>query len=457
MQTAGLLGLGLGAERLPAREAQQAPRPVPAPAQFRWQEAEIGIIFHFDMPIAAGVFAPNNAVRRVFDPNRYAPARLDTDQWVAAAKAAGARYAVFTATHFNGFLQWQSEAYPYGLKQSRWRNGKGDVVGDFVRSCRKAGLLPGLYLSTHRNAWWTVWGHWVDWGKGRGTPKQAAFNRAAEQMARELCSHYGPLIQIWYDAGVKTPEEGGPDVLPIFEKHQPDSVFYHNLRRSDHRWVGNEAGAAGDPCWATMPNRGEVSHNSASWQPYLKNGDPQGSVWSPAMCDTTLRGARGVHHWVWRPNGERGIRSVENLLSIYETSVGRNSNLVLGVVITPEGLVPEPDARRLAEFGKALRPYLNPLAETSGQGAEVTLRLSPPQRANAVVLMEDIRLGERVREHSLEGLQADGQWTELARGQSIGHKWIHRFPLQELAAIRLHVRKADRPPRIRRLAALRLP
>jgi len=143
--------------------------PKPTVGQLVWQDAEVGVIFHFDLAICAGEFAPNNMVRKVMAPSLYNPKKLDTDQWLEAAKAAGAKYAIFTATHFNGFMQWQSDLYPYGVKQAKWRNGKGDAVGDFVNSCRKHGVKPGLYFSTHRNVYWGVWGHYVDWGKARDT------------------------------------------------------------------------------------------------------------------------------------------------------------------------------------------------------------------------------------------------------------------------------------------------
>ncbi len=429
--------------------------PKPTKAQQRWQDCEVGLLFHFDLPVAAHRFAPNNMVRERLDPNLYQPKKLDTDQWVAAAKAAGARYAIFTATHFNGFMQWQSDLYPYSLKYTSWRNGKGDVVKDFVESCRKAGILPGVYLSTHRNVYWTVWGHYVNWGKGRGTPAQARFNRVAERMVEELCSRYGPLVQIWFDAGVKTPEEGGPDVLPIFEKYQPDSVFYHSKKRSDYRWVGNERGVTCYPCWATMPSlNGEVSHNSRAWKPLLATGDPNGTYWSPAMVDVPLRGAHGVHSWLWRPGEERGVYPLKNLVDIYYNAVGRNCNLIIGAVVDSDGLVPEGDVKRLEEFGREIKKrFDSPVAETSGAGTLLELKLPKPSKINQVVLMEQISEGERVRSYTLEGLTAGGNWQQLSDGQCIGHKRIELFDKAvEVAAVRLKVTETRGKPLIRRLA-----
>jgi len=429
--------------------------PRPTQAQRVWQDCEIGIIYHFDLPVAAGRFEANNAVRETLDPKNYHPAELDTDQWIEAAKAAGAQYAIFTATHFNGFLQWQTDLYPYGMKQSPYRNGKGDVVAEFVASCRKANILPGLYFSTHRNVYWTVWGHYVDWGRGKGTPQQKKFNRMAEKMTEELCSRYGPLVQIWFDAGVKTPQEGGPDVLPIFEKYQRNSVFYHNKQRSDHRWIGNENGFANDPCWATMPaGQGKLSHNAASWMPLLGSGDRRGTIWSPGMVDVPLRGAHGIHNWFWSPHQDHAAHSVDALIDMFLQSVGRNCNLIIGEVVQPNGRVPTSDIERLRAFGRRIDAFFGvPLAETSGQGAELQLRLPRPRLVQYVSIMEDIAFGERIDEFLLEGLLPGHQWKELARGQSVGHKRIVRVETQEVTSIRLKVLRSPAPPKIRKLAA----
>ncbi|MCX7044368.1 MAG: alpha-L-fucosidase [Candidatus Sumerlaeota bacterium] len=431
---------------------------LPTPAQITWQDCEIGLLYSFDLAIAAGDTTGNNAARKTWDPNLYQPRKLDTDQWIEAAKACGARYAIFTATHFNGFMQWQSDAYPYGLKQTSWRDGKGDVVADFVASCRKAGIKPGIYFSVHRNVYQQVWGHYVDWGKGRGTPEQEKFNRIAEKQMEEICSKYGPLVQIWFDAGTKTPSEGGPDMLPIFEKHQPDSVFYSSAQRSDHRWVGNEQGNAGSPCYATMPGpeQGALSHSSPTWKRCLGGGDPAGTVWSPAMVDIPLRGYRG-HNWFYKPDQDQIVYPPDVLMRMYYTSVGRNANLIIGGVIKPDGTVPEADVKAMTEFGKMLRErFLKPVASVADmEGSEIALDLPGFREIDCVVLQEQIAHGERVRDHVLEGLASEA-WVPLAQGKVIGHKWIYRFKPQTVSRLRLKVAASLAAPMIRSFACYKI-
>jgi len=451
-----LAGAALRPQLSLGAEAADGPRLVlPTPAQLAWQDCEIGVLYSFDLAIAAGDTTGNNAARKTWDPNLYQPRKLDTDQWLEAAKACGARYAIFTATHFNGFLQWQSDLYPYGLKQSSWRNGKADVVADFVASCRKAGIQPGIYFSVNRNVYQQVWDHYTDWGKGRGTPAQQKFNRLAEKMLAELCSRYGPLIELWFDAGTKTPAEGGPDMLPIFEKYQPGAVFYSSAERSDHRWIGNEAGQAGDPCWATMPGgAGALSHNAPGWKKCLGGGDPDGPVWSPGMVDVPLRGANTIHNWFWAPNQDQAVQPVERLMQIYLNSVGRNCNLVIGEVITPEGLVPDADLKHLAEFGREHeRRWGTPLAEMAGAGTSLELKLPAAARLGSAVLMEDIARGERIQNWTLTGKLTAGGWQELARGPSVGHKRIAQFPPAEATALRFTADKFKAAPRLRKFAA----
>lgn len=437
----------------PLREPGGGALPRPNQAQLAWQNFELGILYSFDLPVyAPGGWAP---FRKTMNPRLYNPYKLDMDQWLAASKALGARYAVFTATHFSGFLQWQSNLYPYGLKQAKWRDGKGDMVRDFVESCRRHGVKPGLFMSCMHNVYWKVWNGRVNWGKGGSG--QAKFVRVCEQMIAELCSRYGPLAEIWFDAGLLSPDRGGPNVLPIADKYQPHIVFYHSPQRADHRWIGNENGLAGYPCWATMPSpeRVEADYHMTTEadRRLLSHGDVNGEWWSPAMVDVPIRN----HDWFWVPDHAKKVFPLNSLVEMYYTSVGRNCNFVLGSVPNPQGLIPQTDFRRYAQLGNEIcRRFGHPVCEGSGDGKSVEIALSRPARIDHVVAMEEIADGERIHEYVIEGLTGPNGWKQLCRGLSIGHKRIQRFSSVEVSKIRLRTIRSVAAPRVRTLAAYKV-
>lgn len=460
----GMLSLAAMRSIQAAQDAQDAspppggaaPRPLPSPGQVRWQDAEVGILYDFILPTTQR----NMNLRKVHDPKLYNPKSLDTEQWLDWAPDAGVGYAVFTAQHFSGFMQWQSDAYPYSLKQAAWKDGKGDLAADFAESCRKRNIGCGFFHSVHINAYHKVWDYYTNWGKGKGTPEQAAYNRICEQQVDELTGRYGPLIQIWMDSGSITPEEGGADLVRVFEKNQPDSVFFSGSSRADTRWVGNEGGHAGNPNYATMPilPSGKVGHKQWMKTPehrkMLHSGDPNGNYWCPAMVDIPIRGRRGAHDWYWSKKDDTCLYTADELMEVYYRSVGRNSNMVVGITADPDGVVPQGEIDVMRAFGKELRRRLGtPIAETKGNGAELELALPKPQRIDHVVLQEQIAHGERVRDYVVEGLTGGvDTWQEMAKGQSIGHKWIHKFDPIEVAKVRLRVTASTAEPMIRRLA-----
>ena len=93
-------------------------QPTPAPRQLKWHEAEMGAVFHYDLHVFDGIRygQGNNRTTPVDDYNIFNPTKLDTDQWIKAAKDAGCKFAVLTATHETGFGLWQSDVNPYCLK-----------------------------------------------------------------------------------------------------------------------------------------------------------------------------------------------------------------------------------------------------------------------------------------------------------------------------------------------------
>lgn len=429
--------------------AQEAGEPIvkPTPSQLAWHDMELGMFFHFDIPVYKQGWEWRT-FKDFPDPDLYQPTKLDTDQWMRAAQALGAKYAVFVAKHCSGFLQWSSDLYPYGVKQSSWREGTGDVVEEFIKSCHKYGIKPGLYASVAANAYLNVDNPGlVNQGKGGDPKAQAEYNRICEQMAEELWSRYGELVEIWFDGGAIPAAEGGPDLVPILKKHQPHAVVFQGPIGTPNliRWLGNERGVAPYPCWSTS----NVGTSEGGTIEKVFGGDPDGHLWVPGECDVPIRN----HDWFWKPNREERLYALTDLMDMYYRSVGRNCNLLFNANIDPEGLVPEADFRRYVEFGEEIkRRFDNPLAKTAGKGGAVELSLESPSEINHVIIMEDIAHGERIRSYVVEGLQGDGEWVELCEGQSVGHKRIQDFEAKTLTKIRFKATASVAEPIIRELA-----
>jgi alpha-L-fucosidase len=283
-----------------------------------------------------------------------------------------------------------------------------------------------------------------------------------EKIVAEIFTNYGDWAMVWFDGGAHGPEQGGPDVLSIFEQHQPNSLFYHNIQRADMRWGGSETGTVPYPCWGTFPFQSTGAGESAKEEigannfQLLKTGDPNGKYYMPAMSDAPLRG-HGGHDWFWEPNREHIIYPLEKLVEMYYKSVGRNTTLILGVTPDTEGLMPEPDAKRLKEFGDEIkRRFGTPLAKTSGKGKDLTLRLQGTININHIVLQENISKGERIRKFILEGKTKDG-WQPVFEGSSIGHKFIHRFGDIEVSQVRLIIKESIGEPVIQAFEVFNIP
>jgi len=433
--TAALLGFLCAASTAPSAEVKLAR---PTPEQAAWQDLELGMFIHYDMP----VFKPGWDHRQYEnrpDASSFNPRKLDTDQWMEAAQAMGAKYAVLVAKHGSGFMCWQSDLYPYGMKQSPYRNGQGDIVRDFVHSCQKYGIRPGIYAHMGCNGYLEVDNPGlVNRGKGGDPEKQTRYAKICEGMLTELWGNYGNLMEIWFDGGVLDPAKGGPDMLPILRRLQPNAIVFQGPAATI-RWIGNEDGVAPYPCWATVP---EV-------RDYNGAGDPNGPKWLPGECDVPIR--QGI--WMWEPNTESRLYSVDQLMDRYYRSVGRNCNLLLNANPDADGLIPASDVKRYRELGDEIRRRFGAsIGETNGNGKVVELALARPARIDQVVTMENILEGERVREYVLEG-EAAGQWKELCRGASIGHKKIDRFSPVEVSRIRWRCLQSIAEPRLRRLAA----
>ena len=429
----------------------------PKPHQLKWHEAEMGAVFHYDLHVFDGIRygQGNNRLNPIEDMNIFNPKKLDTDQWILAAKAAGCKFAILTATHETGFGLWQSDVNPYCLKAVKWQDGKGDIVRDFVNSCRKHGIQPGIYVGIRWNSFLGIHNFKVAGDGDFSANRQKWYKRYCEKMVEELCSKYGDLFMIWFDGGADDPCKDGPDVEPIVNRLQPNCLFYHNVNRADLRWGGSETGTVGYPCWSTFPY--PFSHSNAT-DPFkdhnelLKHGEPEGKYWVPAMADFPLRNANGRHEWFWEPDDEQNLTSLPELMDIYEKSVGRNATLIIGLTPDTEGLIPEGDVRRLKEWGEEISHRYNKPLNGPKRDSRFTLDFPRTQRVNACIIQEDITQGERIRKYRIEAM-TDDQWQTICEGESIGHKRIERFNDVETNSLRLVVQDSIASPKIVRLDA----
>lgn len=399
----------------------------PTPQQIAWQDLEVGMFIHF---------APNTWQDREYDDlstplSAIDPKELNTDQWAETALALGARYVVFVAKHAGGFCMWQTKTTDYGIAQTPWKNGKGDVVAEIAASSRRRGLKFGIYCSPADRHFGAGIG-----GKCKTPQLQARYNAIYREQLTELFTRYGDLVEIWFDGSTVTP------VVDLIHRYQPNAMVFQGPAATI-RWVGNEDGYAPYPCWngirASLARLGTAT---------ALDSDPNGSVWLPNEVDVSIRRP----DWFWSTTNSNLVLSPDQLMSIYYRSVGRGAQLLLNIPPNRHGLIDDRDRASAAALGAQIRRrFKTPLAATRGTGRTVTLEFDKPLRIDTAILEEEIAMGERVRAFQLEG-RSGSAWTHLGNGTAIGHKRILPLRAAVVDAVRLRVTEAAALPRFRSLA-----
>src|SRR5277367_5821380 len=399
----------------------------PSPQQVAWQDLEFGVIIHF----STNTFLDREWGDGTADPSVFNPSDFNPDQWMKAIRDSGAKYVVLVAKHHDGFCLWPTEQTPYSLKSSPWQGGKGDIVGDVARSARKYGLKFGVYLSP--------------WDRHEPKYKDsAAYDAYYQAELTELASNYGDLVEFWLDgAGSAGHVYNFPKIIETLRTYQPNTLVFADaglFEYGDIRWVGTESGRVPYENWNVIDRHG-----------YLR--------WRPVEADTPLRKL----HWFWHPNDDAFVKSLDELLSIYDDTVGHGAQLMLGLAPDRRGLLPDSDVARMEEFGKALRErYGHNLALShTPNSPEVSAALdgnpdtfwSAPDHSNHSTLevafpapitfnrtltMEWLNAGQRIQKYSID-VWNGSEWKTVASAQAIGHKKIDIFPPVTASRIRLNI------------------
>ncbi|GAB4469011.1 MAG: hypothetical protein OHK0029_41550 [Armatimonadaceae bacterium] len=421
----------------------------PSAEQVAWQEAELTLFLHFGV----NTFTDREWGDGKEDPRIFNPVSLDARQWTRVAKEAGFKYVILTAKHHDGFCLWQSEHTSHSVKSSPWKNGKGDVVREFADVCRADGLKVGLYLSPwDRNA--PMYGD------------SPAYNRYYVAQLTELLTRYGMVSEVWFDGANgegpngKKQEYDWQEFYRTIRRHQPKALIA--ITGPDIRWVGNEDRYARETEWSVQPAHPTIHAGQTS------------DVWWPAECDTSIRPG-----WFWHRAEDSKVKSLEHLMDIYFKSVGRNSVLLLNVPPNDKGLIPDPDVQRLREFRATVDRLFakdlalgKPASATSAFGGhdagkavdgsaqtrwiprtdDATPALEVDMGSAVTVgitsVQEFISEGQRVERYRIEAETETG-WQEVARGTTIGHKKLDRFPPVRARKFRVTLDSFRAAPQIR--------
>jgi alpha-L-fucosidase len=433
------LALLLPCATLSQNEAYRGPIPLPSKAQVRWHGYERIMFVHF----SANTWQTHRGLDNEYDDlstplARINPAQLNTDQWCRVAKSWGARMILFVAKHGGGFAMWRTNTTEYGIKNTAWRNGRGDILADLSKSCRKFGLDLGIYLYPGD----------PHWGAGSGSggitsdsTRQKEYTKIFRRQLTEVLTTYGEIREVWFDGSCRI------NVDDILKKHASHAVIFQGPMAS-LRWVGNEDGFAPFSNWYTLPAKDLRTGVATAVQ-----SDPFGDAYAPVEIDVPLL-KNGGHKWFWAPNTEHLIMTTDQLMNLYYKSVGRGAVLLLNSTPDTTGLIPPAHVLAYKAFGDEIRRrFGTPLAKRSGTGKMLELSFAAPTEVNHVVIQEDVAKGQRVLAFTVEGLDARGEARELYAGTSVGSKRICPFPAATVKKLRLSVTNAKATPQIANFAA----
>ena len=430
--------------------------PKPTADILAWTKLEMGMMYSFNMIS----MVTNTTNTQYFcigvggqggwlpPASQFNPEALDLDNWLDAAVAMGARYAVLVAQHCSGFSMWPSDIeketgfeYKYSTKYSPLRGGSYDVVREFIDSCKKHNVLPGIYYSLNQNYYLNV-GHGqllkTPLVPGQANVTQELYGKIVLAQLRELWTNYGQLLEIWFDGGCSVPGISD-NISQLLEELQPHAVYFGGCAKQNNlRWVGTESGTPGYPLWSTSKGC------SAGL------GSSDGDVFCPAESDTTLQ---DFDHWFWRPGFP--IRTLSDLQTVYYDTVGHNTNLLLNAAANSSGLIEDKSMAVYKQFGQWVQScFSKPVVSVSGSGNVVTLGTptGQPFQYNKLVVQEDQSNGEAVTQFTITQTVPPVA-NPLFSGQSIGNKLILNLANLKANVIVLNITETLQTPTIAHFGA----
>lgn len=439
----------------------------PSPRQLRWQRLELTGFLHFGM----NTFSNREWGDGKEDPKSFKPTALDAKQWVKVCKDAGIKQVIITAKHHDGFCLWPTKYTEHSVKNSPWKDGKGDVVKEVADACKELNVGFGVYLSP--------------WDRNNASYGTDAYNDFFVNQLTELLTQYGRVDEVWFDGANGEGPNGKKQVYDferyyaLIRKLQPQAVIA--VKGPDVRWVGTETGHGREEEWSVIPQGKQVVKEGFQTKADVAPVDMVDKVlgsraklysakalkWYPAETDVSIR--KG---WFYHESEDTKVKTPEYLKDIYFHSVGRNGVLLLNIPPDKRGLITEFDIKNLKAWrerldrifavnllkkakavggNKKIKSLLDGDDAThysfsmEGNDTGIEMKLDRAKKINVLLLQENIRVGQRVEKFVFEYWDK-GEWKTAAEGTTIGYKRLIDFPAVTTNKVRLRILSARTQP-----------
>eukprot|EP00038_Savillea_parva_P004337 m.136574 g.136574 ORF g.136574 m.136574 type:complete len:630 (+) comp11439_c0_seq6:204-2093(+) len=415
--------------------------PKPTTMQEQFIENELAMFVHFSMC----TFAPNGGCEQDTQcksnpPSLFNPTGLNTTQWLETAVAMGAKQVCLTAHHTGGFALWQTNQTDYGVRQSPWKGGKGDIVQEFVDSCHQFDISPCLYFINDWDCWES------------GDAPDVYLNKQLG-MLTELLTQYGPIDRLWFDfygrgcAPGQCPGDLFPNAWPTVVSHvrtlSPHTMM---LPGPDGCEGPTETGDGFYPVinYINDTHPDTLGHVEACSP---TTGDPTGNLFVPHEIDITIQNPGDA--WFYHPG--HAYLSASELWQHWLTTIGRGTTLIVNMPPNTTGLIADGFVEAATGMNDAVtQSFETSVASTVNLSApcnELSVTIEVPSHPgstdtfNAVMVRESMVDGQSVLSYTLEVRVSDtnhtttttsssSAWTTVttAHGGTVGNRLIDLLP-----------------------------
>lgn len=336
----------LGIMGLVVAPAQKVILPQPSLQPSAAQKAQIdrkyGMFVHFGI----NTFHDQEWTDGTLPAKSYAPAQIDAEQWVRAAKEAGMKYLILITKHHDGFCLWDSKYTDYDVASS---SNTTNVVEAVAKACKKYDMGLGLYYSLwdrHQNA------------DVKDRKLDASYNEYMVGQLKELLKitgKYTHVVEFWFDGGWVKPNYRWPlmDIYTTIKKEEPkcqvginwsigkpENVDAH-LVYPEHQQEGFPIRyfpsdfRLGDPMLPAANDPKIFTHDGKDY--YMP--------WESTVCIS--------QRWFYNTK-DNTFKSVDELEKLYRRATANDNILILNCPPNREGKLREKDIEILKELRQRL-------------------------------------------------------------------------------------------------------